>query len=112
MSELAVVTDAAIQAAALVLADVEGDSHTFRDVARDVLDAALPHLSWAAGSAAGDLLREKDERIAELKQLAAEILATFTRTEGGHRARVGQVQIQKWHARLNPAEPWNPGGGP
>lgn len=54
-----------------------------------------------------------NKRVGELEQLAAEILATFNRnrTEGGHRARVGQVQIQKWHARLNPAEPWNPGGG-
>lgn len=55
---------------------------------------------------------ETTARIAELEQLAAEILASFSRTEGGHRARVGQVQIQKWHARLNPAQPWNPGGHP
>ena len=37
---------------------------------------------------------------ADMRHLAAEILATYTKGEGGYRGRVGQVQIQKWHDQL------------
>lgn len=39
-------------------------------------------------------------RVAELEQLAADIIATFTKTDAGYRARVGQVQIAKWETTL------------
>lgn len=39
-------------------------------------------------------------RVAELEQLADAILATFTTSDAGYRARVGQVQIKKWEAIL------------
>jgi hypothetical protein len=35
--------------------------------------------------------------------LAADMLSTFVRTPEGYRARVGQVQIGKWRARLSQA---------
>lgn len=112
MSEPSAVTDKAIDAGekAFRKLALEVPCREDRDFAVAVLEAATPWLAFTAGGLAADLLREKDERITDLEQLAAEILATFTRTEGGHRARAGQLQIQKWHARLNPAEPWNPGG--
>lgn len=40
-------------------------------------------------------------RVAELERLAADILGRFTKGDGGHRARVGQVQIGKWQAVLD-----------
>jgi hypothetical protein len=94
MAAIPGVPDAAITAAALVLADVEGDDQTCRGVAEDVLRAAQPHLAYAAGRAAGD-------RIAALEQLAAGMLASFSRTDAGYRARVGQVQIRRWQAVLS-----------
>lgn len=51
-----------------------------------------------------DIASVADARIAELEQLAREILASFTMTDSGYRARVGQVQIRRWRARLNGAE--------
>lgn len=70
----------------------------------------LPMPAQRAQAVTRELLDAVAERNRDLEQLAAEILAAFHKTDGGHRARVGQVQIQKWHARLNPAQPWNPGG--
>lgn len=61
---------------------------------RDALTAALPHLAYAAGRAAGD-------RIVQLEALATETLASYHRTSDGYRGRVGQVQIAKWQAVLN-----------
>lgn len=39
-----------------------------------------------------------------LRQLAAEILAAFTKGQDGYRARAGQVQIRKWRDRLDGTE--------
>ena len=55
----------------------------------DALAAALPEVAT--------------ERIQELEKLAAEILASFTRTGAGYRARVGQVQIARWRDQLGGA---------
>lgn len=41
-----------------------------------------------------------DARVAELEQLAADILSRFHATGDGHRARAGQVQIAKWENTL------------
>jgi hypothetical protein len=65
-----------------------------RAASRLVLEAAQPHLAYAAGKAAGD-------RIAQLTALAAEILASYSKTGDGYRGRVGQVQIATWTARLD-----------
>ena len=40
------------------------------------------------------------ERIAELEQLATDILASYHQASDGYRGRVGQMQIAKWQARL------------
>lgn len=40
----------------------------------------------------------------ELKLLAGAILATFTKGQDGYRARVGQVQIERWRATLDGAQ--------
>lgn len=56
--------------------------------------AGIADLATVAGT-----LRHGD-RIAELEQLAAEILATFTKGSDGYRARAGQVQIAKWETTL------------
>ena len=40
----------------------------------------------------------------QLRELAAEILATFGPSGSGHTARVGQVQIGKWQQRAGLAE--------
>jgi hypothetical protein len=58
-----------------------------------MVEAAEPHLAYAAGKAAG-------AGIVQLEQLAAAILATFVKRDDGHRARAGQVQIAKWQAIL------------
>jgi hypothetical protein len=63
------------------------------DEAADILEAAAPHLAYAAGKAAGD-------RIRELSDLAAEILASYHQGSDGYRGRVGQVQIKRWQDRL------------
>jgi hypothetical protein len=51
-----------------------------------------------------DGLTEAEEgvmaRIAELQELAREMLDSFIKTSDGHRARVGQVQIARWQKRL------------
>ncbi len=39
-------------------------------------------------------------RVADLEALVHEMLATFTKTSDGHRARVGQVQIARWQKRM------------
>lgn len=41
------------------------------------------------------LMRERDE----LRALIVEILGTFHAGSDGHRARVGRVQIARWHER-------------
>lgn len=40
-------------------------------------------------------------RATELHDLAAAMLASFTKTDSGHSARVGQVQIAKWRKVLD-----------
>lgn len=35
----------------------------------------------------------------ELRELLAEVIDSFVKTSDGYRARVGQVQIAKWHKR-------------
>lgn len=88
---------------------------------RKLLEAAVPHLAAARPtgiihiedgvlSEAGlEELAErwkaacstKDrERIAELEQLATEVIASYHQASDGYRGRVGQVQIAKWQTRL------------
>lgn len=62
--------------------------------ARMILEAAAPHMAYAAGLAAGG-------RLAALEKLAAEILDSYTKTSDGWRGRVGQVQIARWRVRLD-----------
>jgi hypothetical protein len=38
-----------------------------------------------------------------LAELANEMLASFTKSDAGYRARVGQVQIAKWQKRIEVA---------
>lgn len=52
----------------------------------DALTAALPEAAT--------------ERIQELEKLAGDILASFTRTDAGYRARVGQVQLARWRDQV------------
>ena len=49
----------------------------------------------AAGTSRGSV-----SAAGELEALAREMLATFTKTSDGHRARAGQVQIARWTERL------------
>jgi transcriptional regulator with XRE-family HTH domain len=39
-------------------------------------------------------------RVAQLEELARDMLGRFTRTDDGYRARVGQVQIGRWEHTL------------
>lgn len=41
------------------------------------------------------------QRIAELAQLAGEVLGSYYKASDGYRGRVGQVQIARWQAVLN-----------
>lgn len=65
------------------------------------VEAAAPHMAYAAGIAAGDRIQAAETRAAELDQLARDVLASFHASGGGHRARAGQVQIGKWRAVLD-----------
>ena len=51
-----------------------------------------------------DGLTEAEEgvmaRIAELEDLAREMLSTFIKVSDGYRARAGQVQIARWKEQL------------
>lgn len=67
-----------------------------RAAARQVLEAAAPHLACTAEHLAGGLLAENTR----LRALAAEILASYVKTGDGYRGRVGQVQIQRWQQQL------------
>jgi hypothetical protein len=48
----------------------------------------------------GDTMHDTAGRIHELEQLAADILATYTKGQDGYRGRVGQMQIQRWQTTL------------
>lgn len=98
--------DVAIAAAAAALHEI-----TLRvpcpedaEIAAAVLEAAAPHLGLTAQASidalASVLPEAATERIQELEQLAAEILATYVKTGDGYRGRVGQVQIQRWQQQL------------
>ena len=54
----------------------------------------------AAIEAETTAVRHLKARVAELENLAAGILAKFTSSGEGHRARVGQVQVARWEATL------------
>lgn len=51
--------------------------------------------AYAQGAADGH------ERIRQLEELAAEILASYHQGSDGYRGRVGQVQIKRWQTRLS-----------
>jgi hypothetical protein len=95
------VTSAAITAAANAIGISVGRGDPTRVMAIRALEAAVPHIALAAGAAAGDALLERDARIAELEQLAGEVLGSYYQTSDGYRGRVGQVQIARWQATLN-----------
>lgn len=108
MSDAPTVTDTARGAAYAARYGPPVGTYTWEIVADAVLEAAAPYLAYAAGGAAGDRIRELETtigvqtgRIGELERLAADILSRFTKGDGGHRARVGQVQIGKWQAVLD-----------
>ena len=75
-----------------------------RAAARQILEAAAPHLGLTAQASidalASVLPEVATERIQELEKLAAEILASYARTGDGYRGRAGQVQVARWRERL------------
>jgi hypothetical protein len=66
-----------------------------------ILVDALPDAAAAIQGAAPVLAAPYAARIAELTALAAEILGSYSKAEGGYRGRVGQMQIVKWRERLD-----------
>jgi hypothetical protein len=66
----------------------------------DALDAARPAAERDSDLAAGPEPDPRDARIAELEQLAADILGAFSKRSDGWRARAAAVQIAKWQGRL------------
>lgn len=121
MTDPPVVTAAALQAAVLALhtgtagGDPDcgcgsGDEHAEllegdRTLAEVILDAAAPHLAYAAGGAAGDRIRALETRIGVLQQLAGDVLGSYYKASDGYRGRVGQVQLARWQAVLDGQPP-------
>lgn len=60
------------------------------------LAKAVTDAGWAPARVTAYLAGQ----VRQLEQLAADMLSRFTRTDDGHRARVGQVQIARWSAIL------------
>jgi hypothetical protein len=106
MSEPPVVTEAAIQAGADAIlttqnaSEGEPEQHEAELLARAALEAAAPHLAYAAGTAIGEAMQQQAARIAALEHLAAAMLREFYPAGDGHRARVGQVTIARWRKML------------
>jgi hypothetical protein len=75
-----------------------------RVAADAALEAAAPHILARKGDpyivGLRDGAADLRARVAELEQLASEILSRFVKTDDGHRARVGQVQIGKWETTM------------
>jgi hypothetical protein len=62
---------------------------------------AVSHEAFCAGWEAAEPARSAAVRIAGLEALAAEILGSYHRGSDGYRGRVGQVQHDRWRARLD-----------
>jgi hypothetical protein len=116
MSDAPVVTDVAVQVAAEILTKSDtkpgevpsaGKQIVVIAIARLMLEAAAPHLAYAAENGNALVVISDDSayqqaraRIAALEHLAAAMLAEFRPTSGWHLARVGQVQVKRWETEL------------
>ena len=81
-------------AADLTSSHWDADAGTWWQTEAEHVDMAA-HLRQAL-----DVDDDLADRITELGQLAADMLASFTKSLDGYRARAGQVQIGKWSATL------------
>ena len=116
MSEPPVVTGAAVEVAAEILTKSDtkpgevpsaGKQIVDTAIARLMLEAAAPHLAYAAENGNALVVISDDSayqqaraRIAALEHLAAAMLREFYPAGDGHRARVGQVTIARWRKML------------
>jgi hypothetical protein len=94
-----IIPESAVEAVALVLADVEGDSQTCRALARDVIAAAVPHIRASERARIAELIEP-----GRLELLAAWFDAHDAALGGGHGHEV-QRDLRLWAAILRGGEP-------
>jgi hypothetical protein len=86
-----------LAAGPLATANPEQLPASLEPIAKMLFEQSLPIIDHAIAQATA----ADTERIMALTALAEDMLASFTRTDSGHSARVGQVQIAKWRKVLD-----------